>query len=374
MHKITFYPIGNADCCKVDLHNGKKLLFDFAHYAVMENSDDLRIDLAKAIKDDLDEAGRDYFDVVAFSHLDSDHISGLGDHFYLEHAEKYQGEDRIKINELWVPAAVILEGSLSGDARILRQEARHRLKKGEGIRVFSRPDALKDWLEGEGIKLEDRQHLITNAGKIVPGFTKGNDGVEFFAHSPFSKEVDGKVVDRNSASLILHATFTFDRRDTKFLYIGDTDWETLTEIVDITKYHGREERLKWDIYDIPHHCSYLALNSEKGEDKTTPVEAVKWLLQQGGIKGKFISCSKPIPNSGDDVQPPHRQAANCYKEYTSNIGGSFDATMEYPKASAPKPLVIEIDGYGAAIQRNIVSGGSSIISKPGPRAGAPCVR
>jgi hypothetical protein len=27
---LTFYPLGNADCCLIDLANGKKILFDFA--------------------------------------------------------------------------------------------------------------------------------------------------------------------------------------------------------------------------------------------------------------------------------------------------------------------------------------------------------
>ena len=29
MHKLTFFPLGNADCCLIDLENGKKILFDF---------------------------------------------------------------------------------------------------------------------------------------------------------------------------------------------------------------------------------------------------------------------------------------------------------------------------------------------------------
>ena len=37
MHKLTFYPLGNADCCKVDIANGKKLLFNFANVRDSEN-------------------------------------------------------------------------------------------------------------------------------------------------------------------------------------------------------------------------------------------------------------------------------------------------------------------------------------------------
>jgi glyoxylase-like metal-dependent hydrolase (beta-lactamase superfamily II) len=147
MHKMTFYPLGNADCCKIDLSNGGKLLFDYANMRDDEDEADLRINLAKALKDDLQDAKRQDFDVVAFTHADDDHIHGFSEFFYLEHAEKYQAEDRVKIKDLWVPAAIITEEGAEDEARILRTEARHRLKKGKGIRVFSRPDRLKDWLK-----------------------------------------------------------------------------------------------------------------------------------------------------------------------------------------------------------------------------------
>jgi hypothetical protein len=57
------------------------------------------------LKADLRCARRDYYDVVYFTHLDDDHCCGSGHFFWLEHAAKYQGESRIKIDELWVPAA-----------------------------------------------------------------------------------------------------------------------------------------------------------------------------------------------------------------------------------------------------------------------------
>src|SRR5574337_1970825 len=109
MHKLTFYPLGNADCCKIDLANGRKLLFDHAHTRSDEDENDPRIDLAKVLREDLETDDRDYFDVVAFTHADDDHIHGSSDFFYLEHATKYQNGDRIKIKELWVPAAMITE-------------------------------------------------------------------------------------------------------------------------------------------------------------------------------------------------------------------------------------------------------------------------
>ena len=71
--KLTFHPLGNADCTRFDLADGKKLLVD---YADMRNPNDLwdrRIDLPAELKSDLRAAKRDYYDVVCFTHLDDDH-------------------------------------------------------------------------------------------------------------------------------------------------------------------------------------------------------------------------------------------------------------------------------------------------------------
>jgi hypothetical protein len=45
MHKLRFFPLGNADCCRIDLEGGEKILFDYADTRGDGNSTDLRIDL-----------------------------------------------------------------------------------------------------------------------------------------------------------------------------------------------------------------------------------------------------------------------------------------------------------------------------------------
>ena len=373
---LTFHPLGNADCTRFDLADGKKMLVDYANMGNPNDPSDRRVDLPRELKNDLRAAKRDYYDVVLFTHLDNDHCGGSDDFFWLEHALKYQGDGRIKIRDLWVPAAAILEEGSKDSARIIRQEARYRLKKGSGIRVFSRPDKLKDWLEKNGLTLQSRKHLITDAGQYVPGFsTAGPEGVQFFIHSPFGwRQNEDEVVDRNQDSVVFQATFLEGGRETHALFMSDIDYETIDQIVTTTKRHKNEERLRWDIFKVPHHCSYLSIGPDKGEDETKPTDQVKWLCEtQGQQRSIMMSTSKQIPVKGSDEdkdpQPPHRQAAAFYKRIAKAKDGLFKVTMELPSSSRPKPSTIEIKALGAALLSvSATRGSASVISTP-TRAG-----
>jgi hypothetical protein len=270
---MTLFPLGNADCCRIDLECGRKILVDYAATLDPDDEDDLRCDLPEELREDLKKSERDYYDVVAFSHLDKDHFRGSTEFFHLEHAKKYQNDDRIKINVMWVPAALITEkGPDDDEGRILQKEARHRFKEGKGIRVFSRPERLRKWCDENGVKLEDRLHLISEAGTVTPEFSMGVDQVEFFVHSPFAiRQDENTVEDRNEDSLVLQVTFEIDGVQTKALLLADSTHEVLAQIVDITKGKKNDQRLEWDIAKLPHHCSYLSIGPEKGKDKTEPV-------------------------------------------------------------------------------------------------------
>lgn len=370
MHAITFYPLGNADSIKVDLANGRSLLLDYANTRDPDDATDRRIDLAKQLRAELSKAGRRSFDVVAFTHLDDDHVTGAPDFFHLEHASKYQGNDRIEIDDLWVPAAAIIETGLTGDKRVIQREARYRLLKGKGVRVFSRPALLEKWLRRNGLTVDDRKDLITDAGEIIPGFTRANDGLEFFVHSPFAiRSDDGEVVDRNRDALVVQATFVHSGVETKLILASDVDHEVIADIVRVTRRNGNAQRLEWHLVKIPHHCSYLSLGPEKGKRKTEPTSRVRWLYEiQGQSRGRLISTSNPIP-ADDTEQPPHRQAANYYREVAASKNGEFLVTMEHPKRSAPKPLVIEITNRGATVRKVIGSGAAIVTTRRSPRAG-----
>lgn len=377
MPRMTFYPLGNADTCLIDLANGRKVLFDYADKRNPDDEDDKRIDLPKALREDLKAAKRDSYDVVAVTHLDDDHTRKADEFFYLDHAEKYQRGTRTKITELWVPAAVILESrnDLEPGAKALQAEARYRLKENYGIRVFSRPAALEAWLKQNGLTLESRKHLITDAGQLVAGFTLDKDGAEFFVHSPFAWRQDEKtVIDRNRDSLVVQLTFQMDGVKTRAILGADLDHDALSAVVQTTRAHKRAERLAWDIMKLPHHCSYLTIGPDRGRDETKPIKDVAWLfedqMQRGGI---IVSTSRPIPAKGTDEdksdQPPHRQAATYYKRIVKEKDGEFIVVMEHPRESAPKPLVIDVDSLKARVKREQSIGAVALTSVPAPRAG-----
>lgn len=376
-HRIIFYPVGNGDTSQIILENGKRILMDYRHRKKTEEGEGPEINLKAHLKQELKDAGRDSFDVVAFTHADADHIENSTEFFELRHAAKYQGNGRIKIDTLWVPAAMVLEtgtnGQQSSEFVIWRQEARHRLKEGKGIRVFSKPEKLKDWLEENGLTLESRRHLITDAGQLAPEFDIDADGVEFFCHSPFIKHVDEGDDLRNAASLIFNVRFRKNGTDYDYLAVGDSEWSVLEDIVTTTKAHGNMGRLAWDLHNIPHHCSYLALSDEKGESETTPKPLVEEILLSGKEGAYIVSSSCPILDTKEgreQTQPPHIQAKKCYETYRKKTGGAkFLVTMEEPNATKPEPLEFKVDNQGLSLARAAASAASIIISKPAPRAG-----
>lgn len=97
-------------------------------------------------------------------------------------------------------------------------------------------------------------------------------------------------------------------------------------------------------------------------------ERIKWLYETQGQKFSIlVSTSDPVPDE-DTTQPPHRQAASYYKSVASGLSGQYVVTMEHPRISAPKPLVINIGGGGASVKK-LAGGQTTVISTAAPRAG-----
>jgi hypothetical protein len=369
IHTLRFFPIGNADTTLISLSDGRHILWDYANMRDPNNKEDKRCDLPT----ELDKVVDNDFSVVTFTHADNDHINGFSDFFYLEHAKAYQGDERKKIDEIWVPAAVLVDSQAEDEAKILKAEARYRLKNKSGIKVFSRPKKMKKWCDDQDdISYEEVKDFFVDAGQLVEGFIKESDGIEFFAHAPFYSE--SQNLDRNGSAIVVQVTFN-DKCDTKLVLGSDCTYEVWKDIVNITKHFNNDIYLQWDFFHISHHCSYLSLSSEKGKDETVPIVELKWLFElQGKERSRLISSSKPIPVKGSaedqDSNPPHRQAANYYRDIATQKSGEFIVTMENPSESEPKPLIVEIDTDNCAkVIKRALSSAAIIGSSTAPRAG-----
>lgn len=383
MHSVTFYPVGNGDTSLIQTTNDKFILMDFHQTSSSTDSTKPEHDIDAALRKKLTDAQKDSFDVVAFTHADKDHINGSTEFFHLDHAAKYQGEGRITIDELWVPAAMLLESAdndkQSNEFVIWRQEARHRLKNKSGIKVFSKPDELKQLIESWGMTAEQLSAYIIDAGTVLDSFSLDSDGIEFFVHSPFIKHCseEGKDIKRirNEAALIFNVRFDVEGQQYDYLAVGDSEAHVLEDIVEITESKGREDRLEWDLFNIPHHCSYLALaeKGNKGQQETVPLEKVQKLLNMGK-KDSYLICSSEAFKSGkeaeESTQPPHIQARRCYEKYLKEVKGrKLLVTGENGGTKKPEPIVVQIQSSGLTIKTVVTTAALATAATTPPRAG-----
>jgi len=82
----------------------------------------------------------------------------------------------------------------------------------------------------------------------------------------------------------------------------------------------------------------------------------------------MISTSYPIPEKGsaddNDAQPPHRQAANYYKQVRDLLDGEYAVTMERPSRARPRVTEIVIQGTGAKLLAATVAPAAAIAATP----------
>lgn len=361
---ITFFPEGNAECVFLELNNGKRMLMDYAN---MHSDDSRYTDLTESLKN------IDKFDVVMFTHSHDDHVKGAADFFYFDHAKPYQTDERAKIKELWISAAFLLDVNPCEDARVIRQEARHRLKEcgGEGVKIFAAPGSLTSWLEENELSTDENDHPIIHAGTLLDSSQHDlGDEISIFVHAPFSEDAED-ADNRNDPSIVIQIALDNTDQTTNIFITGDTPHYVLDKIVERSESSGNADRLKWDLYDIPHHCSFTGLSDEKGEDITEPSENIKRLLQEYGQENAFLvaSCRAFSDVGDDDPQPPHVQAKKAYRKYSKNADKSSKTlliTSEYRGKTNPKPLRFKIDCTGIREDAGV---DAAFIHTPAPRAG-----
>lgn len=367
MATMHIFPVGNGDSILIEFEDERLMLVDFCNLKCAEDDEDKRINLADALRTILDEKGRDSIDIVAFTHPHDDHLAGSDEFFWLRHAKKYQDDTRIRIDELWMPAGMVVTEGLEGCSAVIRAEARHRLEQGEGIRVFSAPDEFDKWLDDHGLGAERLGGLITHAGEVVPGISADDSNAEVFVHAPFSAYLEDCGDDRNGSSLVLHLTFFPNGSAVRVMLGADAEHEVWQDIVNISEKYN-DDRLDWDIFKIAHHGSHNALAPEAGTGVTVPVDEVQRLFGRGANGCILVASCHPIDTENT---PPHPETAAYYESVARGYGGEWLVTMEYPNESAPKPIVIRIGEDGVSVDRSskVGAGAAAVIGTSSPRMG-----
>lgn len=349
--KVKFYPVDNGDTVlfKVD----KTTIQIDANIRSNDDCYDVMSDLLDEFNKDGE--GKYHLDLFMLTHPDEDHCHGIDTYYYLGDPDKYSDEDLendlVIIDELMVTPMLFTDAT-SAPAKALKKEAERRRKL---------------WDENSSDKTKAGNRLVIigydgdkkyeNVTSYIPGETvkkingKSMTLLEFFVHSPFKDSlVEGRAeADKNETSIVMQARLKYNSTDADpaalYLFGGDADHYIWEEIQDQSKAHGNDDKLDFDIFMAPHHCSWSYFNDvpyKKGETDE-PVESSKNLIKNHKMTGAvIIASSKQIKD--DDDNPPHYPAK---EEYVELIGaGKFISLAEEPDSKNPKSVVYEVTSGG----------------------------
>jgi hypothetical protein len=159
-----------------------------------------------------------------------------------------------------------------------------------------------------------------------------DQGIEFFVHSPFAIHTDVGMVDRNQCALVLQATLQCGDTPRHLLLTTDVAHDVLTDIVAVTRAHGNDERLAWDVVKVPHHCSYLSLSDEQGTTVTEPMPNVQWLFEQGPIVRRSSPHAMSSPMTTTANRPIDRLRPTTgvgHVQWTESLWSRWN-TLQWP--------------------------------------------
>lgn len=379
MNKIKFYPVDNGDTVFIKVEQ-VTVQID----ANIRNNDDC-YDVMSDLLNELstDNNGRYHLNLFMLTHPDEDHCRGIDSNYYLGDPDKYSDDDKdndlVIIDELMV-TPMLFSDATSAPAKALKKEANRRRKLWDDNSASKTKAGNRLVIIGY-----DGDKRYANVTSYIPGEIistingKSMSLLEFFVHSPFKDNlVEGKAEkDKNETSMVMQARFKNRSTDTEpkalYLFGGDADHYIWEEIQNQCSNHDNNEKLNFDIFLAPHHCSWSYFNDVpyNEEENGTPVESSKELIINHKTEGALIiASSKEIKD--DDDNPPHYVAK---KEYQKLIGSAdkFISLAKEPNSKNPTPVVFEVtsDGFqrkdqnqqsgsaGAAIGSTGISGRKS---------------
>ena len=375
-HTIKYYPVGNADCTLIKLDNGKTIIVDCQILEDLTDGKgkqvmfDVKADLLSELKKD--GYGRPFVDLFISTHPHDDHCKGFAGNFYhgdVADYDKDKNKDEIIIEELWITPRG-LKNDLSAPAEDVRKEAKRRRRlydddadfkgsKGNYLRIIGY-DKDKDF---------DSRYCYVPGKTVTSVHESSLLWLDIFIHAPFKEDVETskKYDDKNATSIVVQFGFKIEGYTdykSRVLVGGDAEHDIWQHILDNNL---DDEKLKWNIFLAPHHCSWTFFYDSDNKKEVMP-SADAILDKQIGSYAHIVASSDEIKN--DDNNPPCYEAKQQYIKKLKAGSSHFLNTATYNKVgSIPQPVVFKISETGKRLKDISSVAGTSSIANPAPRAG-----
>ena len=341
----VFWPVGTGDSTTLCVDEDTVLQVDINHLSAAEQDDDDRTPVIDSLEELLPKRNsRPYLAVFVLTHPDLDHCRGFK-----------ELRERIDIGELWFAPRIFFENKsdLCNDAIDFRDEARRRVKatidagggdveSGDRVQIIGYADLLE----------EDDYAGFPDDSLYSPGDTithiDGDDRADAFAafiHAPFKDDQVASARNETSVGLRVELIAGDGGIGRTFL-LGDLSYPTVRRVFDESRDHDNEDKLEWDVFLSPHHCSKSVMYwKDEGDDEETLRQDILDDIETAADgNGYIIASSAPIPaknKEGDN--PPHAKAKARYEEI---VPDEFLCTGEHPNESDLEPIVFEVTGQG----------------------------
>lgn len=358
VHILKFYPVNNADCTLIKLSNGKTVIIDSQIIDAYDKdgnlvSFDIKGDLLKELSKDSN--GHPFVDLFINTHPHSDHCIGFGEHFYQGSPEDYNDENNetIIVGELWVTNR-LLGNDIDESAVPIRREAKRRrgLYDDDADYVGSYGNFLRIVGFDEDKEYDARYGYVpgTLVNKVNGKLLKL---LEIFIHAPFKDDIEDckNEDDKNATSIVAQFGFKFEENGDikkRVLLGGDAEHLIWKHIVERNK---KDDRLDWNVFQAPHHCSWTFFNDSSNKEEIQPTSN-DILNHQIGESAYIVSSSKEILD--DQNNPPCYEAKKEYKKRLKTKA-NFLNTATYKKVDGiAQPIVIRLLKTTISLREDII--------------------
>lgn len=341
---MTFFPVGNGDMTLITTEENINILIDCNMKKSAEEETNNDYNCNEYLHSNLNKSnGIKYVDALFLTHSDQDHCRGVSEYFNLCSPEEADNE-KIIINELFVPARLLVDSELTNDdAKAIKKEAERRLKLIATDDFCTSGNRIQ--IVGYSEELEEYSDIIVGAGENVLTIDgTDNYGADIFVLRPVKRDTDDEKSSVNECTASFKVTFTINGNETVAIVGGDITCDNWKEVIEYNS------DLEFDILLAPHHCSWHSVSTEDVKDGNADQE-VEDFLEKSKDKAYVVSSSKAIKRNDDN--PPSYRAKNIYIKHLKD-SEKFVCTAEYPNEDNPQPFILKITGQGVS-EKNIVS-------------------